>query len=205
MGSLRVPFHLVVFVLVLAACSEAPREAAGRDPETPPEPVTGQKVFFQMYGAARTWASDVQGLRLESISLPKVSSGAGRYPAWRARFVSPARRRSKYFTYSVIEAYGNLHKGIFEGPEEGWSRDGRAQPWVIAALKVDSDAAYKTALSNSAEYAKKNPGKRVTMVLELTKRHPSLAWRVIWGDSVSTSDYSVFVNASTGDFMGKMR
>ena len=85
-------------VRVLAAC-----------PEKPPEPTTVQRVLFQMYGAARAWAPDVPGLRLESISLPDVPSGEGRYPAWRATFISPSRRQSKPLTYSVVEAHGNLY------------------------------------------------------------------------------------------------
>ena len=98
----------IFLVLVVAACPESSPEAANKAPDKPPEPTTGQRVLFQMYGAARAWAPDVQGLRLESISLLDVPSAEGRYPAWRATFISPSRRQSKPLTYSVVEAHVNL-------------------------------------------------------------------------------------------------
>lgn len=72
-------------------------------------------------------------------------------------------------------------------------------PFQIAAMKTDSDQAYDAAAEVSADYIKKHPSTPVSFLMELvTKRHPDPTWRVIWGDSVSTSDYSVFVDATTG-------
>jgi hypothetical protein len=34
---------------------------------------------------------------------------------------------------------------------------------------------------------------------------PNPAWRVIWGTSVGTSNYSIFVDASLGDYLRTMR
>ena len=42
-------------------------------------------------------------------------------------------------------------------------------------------------------------------LLEQTSRFPDLAWRIVWGESVSASKYSVFVDASTGEFLEKVR
>ena len=147
----------------------------------------------------------LQGLRLESIPLADVPSGEGRYPAWRVTFVSPGRRQSKSVTCSVVEAHGNLHKGIFQGLEESWSPGGGARTSLVAALLVDPDTAYKRALSESAACVKKNPDEPVTMLLEWTSRRPNLTWRVIWGQCLSTSDYWVFVDAYTGDSLGKLQ
>jgi hypothetical protein len=69
---------------------------------------------------------------------------------------------------------------------------------------VDSDEAYKTAAEKSADYLKKNPGKPVMFLMEQTKRFGDVTWRVIWGDSVSTSDYSVFVDGTTGKLLQVM-
>jgi hypothetical protein len=94
---------------------------------------------------------------------------------------------------------------VFAGLEEGYSATGQAQPWIVAALKTDSDEVYKTALTKGAEYDKKNPSKTITFVLEKTKRFTDPAWRVIWGESVGTSNFSIFVDASTGKYLETMR
>ena len=61
---------------------------------------------------------------------------------------------------------------------------------------MDSDEAYATAVKNSEDYIKKNPDKPVMFLMELGKRFPDVTWRVIWGTSVGTSDYSVFVDGT---------
>ena len=193
---------LLVPVLILSiACTEAPKEAKKKEPEKPPEAVTGQKAFHQMYISARTWAPDVQGLQCMSINLPEVKSVDGKYGAWQCSFVSPSRGKLKSFTYSVIEAGGNLHKGVFGGLDETFTGSrGQAKPWNTQALKIDTDDAYQTAIKKSADYIKKNPTMPVSFLLEMTPRFPNLVWRVIWGESVNTSNYSIFVDASTGEY-----
>ena len=79
----------------------------------------------------------------------------------------------------------------------------------MAAIKVDTDAAYKTAMetvrSHAAEYDKKNPGKPITILLERTTKHPDPAWRIIWGESAGTSNFSVLIDASTGEYLETLR
>ena len=73
------------------------------------------------------------------------------------------------------------------------------------AVKIDTPAAYKTALANGgAEYDKKTPGKPISLLIEKVDKYPDPVWRVIWGESVSTSGFSVYVDASTGDFKEKL-
>lgn len=192
---------LAPLAILLAGCAEEPKQAVKKEPPKPPEPVTGRFAFHQMYAMARTWSPDIKALRLESINLPDVKSGGGKAGAWRAMFVSESRGRARGYTYSVIEAEGNLHKGVFAGLEETYSGPrGQAKPFLIQALKVDSDAAWETAAKKSAEYMKKNPDKPVLFLLELT-RFPDPAWRVVWGESVGTSNYSIFVDATTGEYL----
>ena len=202
-------FTLVSAFVLLSACSEAPQKVAEKAPEPPPEPVSGSKAFFQMYTAARGWASDVQGLQLTSIHLPEVKKVPGKASAWRATFVSAAGKRARPYTYSIIESAGNLHKGVFALNEESWSGPrGPVKPFMIQALKVDSDAAYETALKKgrkAAEYVKANPDKNVSFLLEHNTKFPDLTWRVIWGESVGTSNFSVFVDATTGEYLETMR
>jgi len=201
--TLRQPSVVLLFLGMLSGCSDPPKKAA--EPEKPAKPVTGRYAFFQMYGSARLWAPDVQGLRLSSITLPQVKNEPGKYGAWEATFVSPEKQMSRTFTYSVIEGEGNLHKGIFSGLQESYRQTGQAAPWLIQALKIDSDQAYEDAAKKSADYMKKNPDKPIYFLLEQISRFPDLSWRVVWGESISTSNYSVFVDATTGEILEKTR
>jgi hypothetical protein len=50
-------------------------------------------------------------------------------------------------------------------------------------------------------FVKKSPDKPIMFLLEKTRRFPDLAWRVIFGESVGTSEYSVFIDATTGAYL----
>ena len=192
-----------LMAVLLFGCSEPPKKKAA-EPEKPPEAVTGRYAFHQVFLTARTWATDSQGLRVASIQVGNEPAPPGKSYAWQVTLVSLSKGRQRTFTYSAIEE-GNIHKGVFAGLEESYMQRGQARPWLIAALKIDSDVAYETALNKSADYVKKNPDKPITFLLELTPRHPNLAWRVIWGTSVATSGHSVYVDASTGNFLETMK
>jgi hypothetical protein len=194
-----------VSLLFACGCSETPQPAEKKD-ITPPEPVKGRAALYQMFNMARGWAPDVQVLQLHSIDLADVKHERGKAAAWQATFVSQQLGRSRSYTYSVVEAEGNLHKGVFAGQDESWSGPhGTSTPFLIAALKTDSDEVYQTALKKAADYDKKNPDKPIAFLLEKTDQFPSPAWRVIWGESVGTSNFSVFVDASTGTYLQTMR
>lgn len=193
-----------LMLVFLSGCSEAPKKKS--EPAKPAEPVTGQSAFFKMFGMAHGWAPDVQALRMRSVPLSQVKSEAGKAGAWEATFVSQSRGRARTYTYSVVEAEGNLRKGVFAGLEETYTGPrGQAKPFLAAAVKVDTDKAYETAVKRSADYVKKNPNVPVTFLLELTPRHPGPAWRVIWGTSVTTSNYSILVDSATGDYLETLR
>jgi hypothetical protein len=205
----RLLLTIVSLAMMFSACSETPQKTAEKAPEAPPEPVSGSTAFFRMYTAARAWSVDLQPLRMTSINLPEVKKVPGKAAAWQVTFVSPEKQRSRSYTYSVIEAPGNLHKGVFAGNEESWSGPrGPVKTFPIQALKVDSDAAYETAVKKgkrAAEYMKANPDKNVVFLLEQNNKFPDLTWRVIWGESVGTSNYSVFVDATSGEYLETMR
>lgn len=203
-------FFLLAALLLLAACggtAPAPVESTkAKEPEKLPEPVTGRVAFHHMYlMAARAWGQDTQGMQLTSIPMKIIPASEGKYPAWRGTFVSESRRSARQFTYSVIEAEG-LFKGPFGGPEESYTGPrGQISPFPIQALKIDSNEAWKTAMEKGADYAKKNPDKPILFLLENNKRFPNATWRVIWGESVGTSNFSIFVDASTGAYLETMR
>ncbi len=192
-------------LLFLASCSTAPPEA-GKPPVTAkiPEPVTARKAFYQVYSAARMWSPDVMPLRVESMPVEGITPKDGKFGAWRVTFASQTKGKIKVFTYAVIEASASLHEGVFSIGEDRWSGPKPIeQPFYIQAFRIDSDAALKTAQEKSVDYLKKNPNRPVFMQLEFTRLYPETAWRVLWGDSVSTSDHSIYVSATSGLYLGK--
>jgi hypothetical protein len=187
-------------VLALAGCSEPPK-AEKKAPKNL-DPLTGRHAFQQMYPQARAWAPDAQPLEIKSMQLEGVKAPPGKAGAWQVVFVSPGHARAKTFTWSAVEAEGNLHQGVFAGPDESWSGPhGQDQPFLVQAIKVDSDEAYEAAAKKSADFIKKNPNHPVNFIAEYTSRFPNAVWRVLWGESVNSAEYSVFVDASTGQFL----
>lgn len=198
----------IVGALLLAACGGAPQTAKKKEPAKPPEPVTGLKAFFTMYSAARAWAADLAPLTCISSDLKEIPSGDGKYPVWRCTFVSERNRQLKTYTYSVVDAEPSIHKGVFGGHDEAYSGPrGATSPFPMQALKKDTDEVMKTALAtkDAVEYVKKNPDKPIFFQLEKTKELQNPAWRVVWGSSISTSNFSIYVDASTGDYVKTMR
>lgn len=195
----------VVFAaaLVFTGCSSAPKETAKKkeEPKAAPEPITGRNAFFKVYVTARSWAPDVQCLSVTSIPLSELKAEPGKSGAWQITVASPSKLRKRTYTWSAIEAAGNLHQGVFAGAEEPFTASAKAKPFLIAALKTDTDAAWKVAEEKSADYIKKNPDTRINFLLEYGEKHPNPAWRVIWGDSVGTSGRSVFVDATQGTYL----
>ncbi len=191
----------VALFLFTAGCSETesgPRKSA----EKPAAPVTGQSALWRMYQVARAWAPDAQVLRVSSIAVPEVAPVRGKSGAWEATFTSEGKGRRRAYTYSVVESQDGPHQGVFAGQEEDWSGPGgQDAPFPIGAVAIDTDAAYKTAAGQAREYEKKHPGKPITLLLENVGRYPNPAWRVIWGASAGTSDYSVYVDATTGKWL----
>jgi hypothetical protein len=190
--------------LLLAACSETPAPAAKKAPEPPAAPITGRQAFQMTYPQARSWAADCQPMRIRSFNLPEPKSADGKAGAWEILWVSAAKGRQRIYTWSAVEAEGNLHKGVFAGLEDAWrGPQGQEKPFPVAALQIDTPEAYRTAVAKSAEYLKKPGGKpEVTFLCEFTPRFPNPAWRVMWGQSASSAEWSVFVDASTGQYLG---
>jgi hypothetical protein len=191
--------------LLLSGCSGPPAAPVQKKAEEKPAPVTGLSALFKMFQVARTWDPRIQILKLTSVHLNEVPEVRAKAGEWDGAFVSPTQEQSRSYTFSVIELLPNLHKGVFGVGDEPFSTSPEAsRPFLIEAVQIDSDKAYETALTKAGEYETKHPGKPITMILEQTPRHPSPAWRVIWGPSASDSDFSVFVDATTGQYLEVM-
>jgi len=194
---------LAATVLFLSGCSDSkPVETAKKEePKKEPEPITGKNAFFKVYVTARSWANDAQCLSVVNIPISEVKPQPGKYGAWRVTVMSPSKLKKRTYTWSAVEAEGNLHEGVFPGPEESYTPSSTQRPFLIAALKTDTDTALKVAEEKSAEYMKRNPDMRINYLLELGDKHPNPYWRVIWGDSVGTSSHSVLVDAVLGTYL----
>ncbi len=185
-------------------CSPAPPLAKKAEaPKPPREPITGLTGIYRCFGPTRQWAQDILVLRAQNIHIPNLAAPPGKAYAWRTEFVSPSKQKVKTCTYSVVAAEG-LIEGVFNSGEDRYTGPSKvAQPFVIQALKKDTDAIWKAAEEKSADYIKKNPGVPITMLVEFTDRNPVVAWRVLWGMSVGGSPYSVFVDAANATFLKK--
>ena len=168
------------YCLVLAACSsDTPVKEPAKAIEKP-EAISGRHAFQQIYPMARGWAIDAMPVVLQNINLSQVKSTPGKAGAWEVVFYSPASGKAKMYTWSAVEAEGNLHQGVFAGQEESLRSK---KPFILAAIQQDSDEAYKVAAEKSEDYIKKNPDKPVQYILAMTDRYPQLVWRVMWGES----------------------
>jgi hypothetical protein len=202
---LRVLLPIAALALLSSCSDTSSKVTKSAEPAKPAEPVGGRYAMYQMFTAARSWSPDVQILRIRNVPVTGVVAEPGKAGAWETVFVSPSHSRAKTYTYSVIEAEGNLHKGVFAGPEESYAGPrGQSQPFLMQAIKIDSDDALKAAMTKAQEYVKKNPDKPINYLAELNPRFPAPTWRVIWGESVGTSNFSIFVDAETGKYLQTM-
>jgi hypothetical protein len=207
------PVSLVLCVAVagLAGCSsEAPAPAAKKEekkPEPPAAPVSGQSAVFAMYQVARAWSGDVALFHVEDIPISEVKPEDGKYGAWRAFFVSPSKNQKRSYTFSVVDAEGGLFKGVRPGAEVAYTSSNLIKPFGIQDFKVDSTAALEAArkVPETEGYIKKNPDLPVHYIAEWPSSLPAPAWRVLWGQSVGTSNYSVYIDATSGKFLKKAR
>lgn len=192
---------LVLTALLLAGCSSAPVETTETEPPPAPEPVTGRFALQATFPLARGWAADAQPARVRNYNLEEVPSADGKAGAWEITYVSQMFNTSRIYTWSALETEG-LQKGAFQGQISPWDST-HDIPFQISILMIDTPDAMKTAIEHATEYLKSDVQKPpVTFLLEYVPRFNGPVWRVMWGNSVGTSDYSLFVHPGTGDFLG---
>ena len=198
-------FASLGLILLLSSCSEAPTETKVKEPPKPPAPITAQQAFRYTYPAARAWAGDSLPLHIRSIHLTDVPAEPGKSGAWEMTYVSASQQAARIFTWSAIEASETLHKDVFGGKPQSWSgSSGQEKPFMANVFHIDTPAALEEAESNSKAYLDK-PGAKpaVNFLLEFTPRFPNPVWRVMWGETAGSAEYTVFIDADTGKMVGK--
>lgn len=186
-----------IAVLLLTACSEAPKESSSSGSSVPSTPVTGKTAFWPMYKSAYTWASDMVPLKLESKDAPGSKSPPGSAGMWTGTFGSQRLREAVVITYSIAAHPPEILKGVNVGHPFPWAGPTReALAFQSSDLSVDSDAAYKTALTQANAWVQKHPDKEVSFALGNSARFSGPVWYVLWGDS--KNGYAAFVEAKTG-------
>jgi hypothetical protein len=196
-------FFVMLAAIVLAGCSDEPKPAESKAPEAPAAPITGRQAFQYVYGSARLWAPDAEPLSVRSANVTGVKSGNGKAGAWEIVFVSPSMAMARTYSWSAIETEA-LHKGVFPGQRQAWSAGGAETPFAAGAIKIDTPEALDVATKAGAAYFEK-PGQHppVNFLLDVSGRFPVPAWRVLWGNTVSSAEYTVTVDADTGKLLTK--
>jgi len=197
-------FAFLSLILLLSSCSDSSTETK-KEPEKPPAPVTAQSAFLYTYPAARIWAGDSLPIRVRSINLADVPSENGKAGAWEISYSSASLHQAKIYTWSAIEASETLHKGIFGGKPQEWNgSSGQQKPFMASDFHIDSPKALETANTAAKRYLEK-PGTKpaINFLLEFTPRFPDPVWRVMWGESAGSAEFTVFVDATVGEVVGK--
>ena len=194
---------LSLAALLLTSCSQdsqtthANTTAAAGTSATAIGPVSAKTAFWEMYKSAHAWTPDVMPLSLGSRSLPGVKNADGKAEMWSATFGSLSKHQAATFNYAAAAHSPDITKGITAGNPVPWGGPARdALPFDSSQFKVDSDAAYKTALSRAEPWVKKHPGKEASFTLGNASHFPAPVWYVLWGDK--KAGYAVYVNAETG-------
>jgi hypothetical protein len=98
-----------------------------------------------------------------------------------------------------------LHKGIFGQKPQQWDgAKGQQKAFMASDFHIDSPKALETAIEAAKTYLDK-PGTKpaINFLVEFTPRFPDPVWRVMWGESAGSAEFTVFVDASTGKMVGK--
>ncbi len=181
---------------VLTGCASAPEPKVEKKP---PEPVTGLHALYAAYAQARSWAQDLQVVSCQSIDVSQVKREPGKAAAWQSVFASPSLGQKRAYTFSVFDASTSLRQGVY--PDSAMAMGSDTRPFVLAGARTDTDQAWETALKHGQEFAKAHPDMPISFTLELSRITNSPVWRVIWGESATSSPLSVVVDATTGQYI----
>jgi hypothetical protein len=196
---------LTISTLLLAACSDSPKETAKvadapvikKEPEFPKGPVTGKTALYALDKEARTWAADRKLVSLTSNEVEGMPGEAGKYPMWTATFVSETKRQAQTMVFSVTDQPPMINKGVTVKGENSWG--GQRQDslsFEISDVPVDSDAAYTAALTKATSWISRNPSKKAAFTLGYSSTLPAPSWYILWG--ARSNGYAAIVDGKKG-------
>lgn len=198
----------ILALAALAGCtSQAPKPEAESKPAKPavkpPKYETGRVALQTLNVTAKAWSVDAQPVRLESAYTKDAPAMEGKAGVWRATFASAQRRGVKPYVWSGVDEEGAPERGVSGGAEDDYNpRNLSTQPFDIAFLKTDTDAAFKIAQEHGGKkILDKSPDTPVIYALDWDPRKNELVWHVIYGTSSVNSKLTIAVNASTGLFL----
>jgi hypothetical protein len=209
MCKVRTAIALAIALVFLSACSESPSKPAGeatKPAEQPAAgPVTAIPAYYKMYESAYKWSPDIVLLYLAPKDPAAFTDSGGKAEVWEANFASASKREQHMFTYAVAAHPPDISKGVSVGHAIPWGGATREVMAIDKALvKVDSDAAFNTAAADAKEWLAKNSGAKMShFQLGNSGNFPAPVWYVQWGDA--KKGYAVYVNATTGEAMKKLR
>ena len=195
----------ILAILFLAACSSEPTKSGVSDKPAakPTELATGREAFQKLYATARMSAADARPIRLESQAIKDAMGVDGKAAVWRTQFASASRRSMKAYVWSGASSSDAPDRGISHGSEETWvSTNVSTQPFEMAFIKIDSDAAYEVSQKHGGDKAlKKDATLPVLYILDWDASKNVLVWRVIYGSSRDDAKLIVDVDATKGEFI----
>ncbi len=162
------------------------------------------RAFTFAYGKARPKASDLDIFNISNLNLESVPSAEGKAGAWQFQFVSQSKKAIYSMRYAVADELPSFREGAWDSGSQSYSPRGmRAKPFPVQALRCDSTVAYEIAMENAKEYLKNEKVPPVHFILEQTDMYALPTWRVYWGNSLSTAEYSVYIDANQSKFLKK--
>jgi len=190
--------------LFLISCGGTQTAQAPEEEPKKIEAVTAMRAFTFAYGKARSKAPDLQVFSISNLNLEGVPSGEGKAGAWQFQFVSPGKKALYSLRYAVADELPSFREGAWDTGMQAYNEGStRAKPFAVQALRCDSDAAFEIAAENAADYLKKEGVPPVNFHLEMNADYALPMWRVYWGHTLSTAEYSVFIDANQSKFLKK--
>lgn len=203
-------FVLLAFLTTGCSDSSGPAKKAAAKKPVEAQPISGQSAIFQTFQVARTWASDAMLLKLENGDIPEAKAQPGKYGLWRATYVSQSKGQKRDYQYAASDSDGGIIKGVRAGTDSLYIRNPQTHPFAIQEIRVDTTAAYETAMKEVAgdktmqKVLDENKDLPVQYQLEWNGNVPKPQWRVIFGATVSQSKFSILIDANSGKFAKKL-
>ena len=199
-------FAIFAVLLGLAACSsgtppaEQPKSEAAQPEKKQPAPYLASECLNRMVGQAHLWNADARPVRVESDVNSEANGQDGKATIWRGIFASTGRQAMKTFTCSGSRLPGAASFGVSGEMEMGY--DPAAVPFESFLVKINSDAAFKTAQEHGgADLMKKDPQQPVVYVLQMTRGQTVPYWYVVYGKDLKDNKGIGVINATTGAFV----